>query len=167
MEKVFFLFLIFIKGNKLKSFHIKINNDNLYQKFKLKKVNLNIFFFHFYYYSEDETAITSLASHTQTSSPQPSYALNSQNSNFMTSHMLGQTYAADQSNFGPLYHHHSHHHNSLAASAVTAHHGAYGSPYEKYKVPASPHHTANPYSGHYQGFYGHHQMVRQADYIPR
>ncbi|CAO1408333.1 unnamed protein product [Diamesa serratosioi] len=108
-----------------------------------------------------------LASHTQTSSPQPSYALNSQNSNFMTSHMLGQTYAADQSNFGPLYHHHSHHHNSLAASAVTAHHGAYGSPYEKYKVPASPHHTANPYSGHYQGFYGHHQMVRQADYIPR
>lgn len=138
----------------------------MYQKVKIKMLKL-IIIYCFLVDLEDETAITSLASHTQTSSPQPSYALNSQNSNFMTSHMLGQTYAADQSNFGPLYHHHSHHHNSLTATAVTAHHGAYGSPYEKYKVPASPHHTTNPYSGHYQGFYGHHQMVRQVDYIPR
>jgi hypothetical protein len=67
--------------------------------------------------------------------------------------MLGQSYATDNSNFGPIYHHHhnTHHHAGLPYS------------YEKYKMPASP--STNVYQ-HYQGFYGH-QMVRQVEYIPR
>jgi hypothetical protein len=97
--------------------------------------------------------LTSLTpTHNQTSSPQPAYTLNSQTPNFVTSHMLGQTYAADNSNFGPIYHHHhnTHHHAGLPYS------------YEKYKMPASP--STNVYP-HYQGFYGH--QIRQVEYIPR
>lgn len=103
--------------------------------------------------TEDDLGITSLTSaHIQTTSPQPGYALNTQTSNFVTSHMLGQTYATDNSNFGPIYHHHhnTHHHSGLPYS------------YEKYKMPPSP--TANVYQ-HYQGFYGH--QIRQVEYIPR
>ena len=77
--------------------------------------------------------------------------------------MLGQTYATDNSNFGPIYHHHPHH-NTMNNTTN------YSSPYDKYKMSTSPHHAPNPYSGHYQGFYNHHQMVRQTgciDYIPR
>jgi len=98
------------------------------------------------FFVEDDLAVSSLTpTHIQASSPQPSYA---QNPNFVTSHMLGQTYATDNSNFGPIYHPHHNHH-------------AYGNPYEKYKVTATP-----AYGSHYQGFYGHHQ-IRQVDYIPR
>lgn len=105
-----------------------------------------------WFVTEDDLGITSLTSaHIQTTSPQP-YALNTQTSNFVTSHMLGQTYATDNSNFGPIYHHHhnTHHHTGLPYS------------YEKYKMPPSP--TANVYQ-HYQGFYGH--QIRQVEYIPR
>lgn len=94
--------------------------------------------------------------------------MNTQNASFVTSHLLGQTYASENSNFGPIYHHHAHH-NTL--TATTAHPGSYTTPYDKYKMSTSPHHTANPYGSPYQGFYGHPQMVRQTsgciDYIPR
>lgn len=102
--------------------------------------------------AEDDLGIASLTtSHIQTSSPQPAYALNTQTPNFVTSHMLGQSYATENSNFGPMYHHHnSHHHAGLPYS------------YEKYKMPASP--STNVYP-HYQGFYGH--QIRQVEYIPR
>ncbi|CRK95023.1 CLUMA_CG008509, isoform A [Clunio marinus] len=102
---------------------------------------------------KDDLGITSLAqSHIQTTSPQPAYAVNAQSTNFVTSHMLGQSYATDNSNFGPIYHHHhnSHHHTGLPYS------------YEKYKMPPSP--STNVYQ-HYQGFYGH--QIRQVEYIPR
>jgi hypothetical protein len=94
-------------------------------------------------------------SHIQTSSPQPVYAVNSHTANFVASHMLSQSYATDNSNFGPMYHHHhnAHHHGGLTPYS-----------YEKYKMPAvSP--PTNVYP-HYQGFYGHHQ-IRPVEYIPR
>ncbi|XP_070507621.1 T-box transcription factor TBX10 isoform X2 [Chironomus tepperi] len=100
---------------------------------------------------KDDLSITSLtSSQLQTTSPQPTYAINPQNSNFVATHMLGQTYGTDNSNFGPIYHHH---HNAHP----------YANPYDKYKVPAPT--TPNVYGSHYQGFYGH-QMTR-VDYIPR
>lgn len=107
---------------------------------------------HFSFIAEDDLGIASLtSSHIQTTSPQPAYGLNSQTSNFVASHMLGQSYATENSNFGPIYHHHNtHHHAGLPYS------------YEKYKMPASP--SANVYQ-HYQGFYGH--QIRQVEYIPR
>lgn len=103
--------------------------------------------------AEDDLGITSLTpSHIQTSSPQPAYATNQQTTNFVTSHMLGQAYGAENSSFGPIHHHH---HNTYHAGLPYS--------YDKYKMPASP--STNVYQ-HYQGFYGH-QMVRQVEYIPR
>lgn len=108
-------------------------------------------------------------SHGQTVSPQPTYSMSSQNSSFVATHLLGQGYGTENSNFGPIYQHHHHSHvNSLTSS--TGHHNTYSNPYEKYKMSTSPHHNSAPYAGHYQGFYGHPQMVRQSgciDYIPR
>lgn len=123
-----------------------------YKQFSGRENVLKIWFFRFV--AEDDLGITSLTpSHITTSSPQPAYTLNAQASNFVTSHMLSQTYSTENSNFGPIYHHHnnSHHHAGLPYS------------YDKYKMPTSP--TANVYQ-HYQGFYGH-QMVRPVEYIPR
>lgn len=93
-----------------------------------------------------EDDLTALSVQMQTSSPQPTYSINAQNSSFVATHMYG----TENSNFGPIYHHH-HHHNT---------HPYAGNPY---KVPTAAT-TPNVY-GSYQGFYGH-QMAR-VDYIPR
>lgn len=102
-------------------------------------------------FTEDELSLTS--SQMQQSSPQSTasaYSLNSQAPNFVTSHMLGQTYATENSNFGPIYHQ-THHHSTLPYS------------YDKmYKIPPTSSPT-NVYQHYHQGFYGH-GMMRQVDY---
>lgn len=115
-----------------------------------------------YPFTEDELSLTS--SQMQTSSPQPTaasaYSLNStaaasQASNFVTSHMLGQTYATENSNFGPIYHQ-SHHHSTLPYSYAAA-----AAADKMYKMPTSS--PTNVYQHYHQGFYGH-GMMRQVDY---
>lgn len=113
-------------------------------------------------FTEDELSLTS--SQMQTSSPQPTaasaYSLNStaaasQASNFVTSHMLGQTYATENSNFGPIYHQ-SHHHSTLPYSYAAA-----AAADKMYKMPTTS--PTNVYQHYHQGFYGH-GMMRQVDY---
>lgn len=66
---------------------------------------------------------------------------------------IGQSYGADSSSFGPIYHSH--------------HYGGFSSPYDKLKghMRQSPAASVNPYSG-YSAFYGSsHQLVRPSNYI--
>lgn len=95
------------------------------------------------------------SSHIQTS-PQPAstatYAINpTTNSSFVTTHMLGQGYGTESSNFGAIYHHNPHAYHT--------------SPY--HKVAPAPPTAANVYGNHYQGFYGHQNLMTRVDYIPR
>lgn len=133
------------KGEYIKKLHTTCSKRNHI------KENFSLFIF-LSHPTEDDLSITTLTSQIQTSSPQPAtaptYAINPQNTNFVATHMLGQGYGTENSNFGAIYHH-------------NPHHAYHTSPY--HKVATAPPTPANVY-GSYQGFYG--QMAR-VDYIPR